>query len=115
MFWDNFVDACIANGTKPTPLLQELNISTGSIGRWKKGGAVTSDILTAISNRLNVSTDYLLTGKEHDSGDAYKGISNEERRLLSMYNSLSEIQRAKCYAYIQGMYDSSDKKEKSAV
>ena len=106
MFWDNLQEACKKNHIKVTPLLNELKLSSGNISRWRKGGAVTSDALLAIAERLQVSTDYLLTGKDFNSGNALSGISYDEQQLIKMYRSLSAAQQGRCYSYIQGMYDS---------
>lgn len=64
MFWDNFYNACQKKGIKPTPLVEELNISKGSITSWKNGGIPNGEALVKISEYLDVSIDYLLKGNE---------------------------------------------------
>ena len=59
MFWDNFKKICDEKGLKPTPVLKECGISTGSIGRWQKGASPYADAVLTIAEYLNCSTDVL--------------------------------------------------------
>jgi len=56
MFWDNFKKICDEKGLKPTPVLKECGISTGSIGRWQKGASPYADAVLTIAEYLNCST-----------------------------------------------------------
>lgn len=60
MFYDQLQEICRTRGIKPTNLLIELNLSTGSLSNWKKGVTPKGEILEKIATRLDVSTDYLL-------------------------------------------------------
>ncbi len=95
MFWDNLEAACKANGVKVTPLLKELNISTGNIGRWQKGGAVSSDIVGLLAKRLNVTADFLITGEHSVLDDADDGfrITQSEKDMVLMYRQLPDLQK----------------------
>ena len=109
MFWDNLIAECSRQGIKISPLLKELGISTGNLSSWKRGGNVHSDSLLALSQKLGVSTDYLLTGKRVSSQDAITCINRDEEVMLMMYRELTDYQKGKCFTYIQGMYDSIDR------
>ena len=64
-------------------LAEDLNISWEHLGRIERGDkSLSIDLLIVISDYFDVSTDYLLTGKE---------MSNERRRLLSVIRDLTEI------------------------
>lgn len=104
MFWDNLKIACSRNGTKVSPLLQDLGISTGNIGRWQKGGAISSEMLLRISERLDVSTDFLLTGK-NPSSDPSEALTREEQDLLDMYRDLPAGVQQLCMNYIKASHD----------
>ncbi len=95
MFWDNLEAACKANGIKVTPLLKELGISTGNIGRWQKGGSVTSDCVVTLAKRLNVTTDFLLTGehKIEGSGDPLPDATQAEVDMVLMFRQLPAAQK----------------------
>lgn len=60
MFWDNFYNACISKGIKPTALVQELGLARASVTPWKNGKIPNGEALIKIANRLDVSVDYLL-------------------------------------------------------
>lgn len=60
MFFDNLQYQCKEQNIKLTPLLIELNLSTGNIGKWKKGTLPNGEILIKLSDRLGCSVDYLL-------------------------------------------------------
>lgn len=61
MFFDNLTKICNEQNIKITPLLKELDISTGSISRWKNGVVPNGETLIKLSKRLNCSVDYLLS------------------------------------------------------
>lgn len=41
-------------------MLNQLELSKGNISNWKNGGMPSVEVLRQLSNRLSVSTDYLL-------------------------------------------------------
>ena len=70
-------------GLTQEKLAENLNISWEHMGRIERGEkSLSIDLLIVISDYFDVSTDYLLTGKE---------MSNERRRLLSVISELTEI------------------------
>lgn len=116
-FYENFIAACKLNHIRPTPLLQELGMSTGNTSRWKSGVAISSDILLKLSERLNVSIDYLLTGEnfvqrisksEDGTVDRFSPgsflISDFENELIHMFRVLSFEQQKACYGVIMSFY-----------
>lgn len=60
MFFSRLQERCAAQGIKLTPLLDELGISRGSIGRWKAGTVPNGETLLKLASRLDCSVDYLL-------------------------------------------------------
>ncbi|MDE5772384.1 MAG: helix-turn-helix domain-containing protein [Ruminococcus sp.] len=67
MFYDNLKTICEKQNLKITTIVIECGGAPGSINGWKKGSMPNSNIVIALAMRLNVSTDYLLLGKEHQS------------------------------------------------
>ena len=67
MFYDNLKTICEKQNLKITNIVIECGGAPGSINGWKKGSMPNSNIVIALAMRLNVSTDYLLLGKEHQS------------------------------------------------
>lgn len=60
MFFSRLQARCVAQGIKLTPLLDELGISRGSIGRWRAGTVPNGETLLKLAARLDCSVDYLL-------------------------------------------------------
>ncbi|MCM1316529.1 MAG: helix-turn-helix domain-containing protein [Alistipes senegalensis] len=67
MFYDNLKAICEKQNLKITNIVIECGGAPGSINGWKKGSMPNSSIVIALAMRLNVSTDYLLLGKEYQS------------------------------------------------
>lgn len=88
MFWDNFYKACLANGIKPTALVQELGLARASVTPWKNGKIPTGEALIKIANRLNVSVDYLL-GREELQAPATLELDPTTQVLVEHFNKLS--------------------------
>lgn len=93
MFYDNLKTACSNKGISITALLKELSISSANGTFWKRGSYPNGDILIKISNYLEVSTDYLLTGKEQSIQK--EQLSENERNLFEKYKQLNPANKAK--------------------
>lgn len=90
MFYDNLKAVCDRKGIKITPLVAECGGAKGSISNWRKGAVPNSDIVLKLAVRLNVSTDYLLTGN-----NSSVQLSEEQNKILSVFNSLSPIDKGR--------------------
>lgn len=104
MFWDNFKKVCDSMGLKPTPVLKEAGISTGSIGRWQAGSSPNADAVIALSEYLKCSTDLLLTGHEYSATEQFQ-ITGEERNFLSMFRSLPDAYREFIFGSVEAAYN----------
>lgn len=60
MNYVNFVKRCKEHGYTPSALVNELGISDGNLGSWKKGGNPSPAVLKRLSEKLQCSTDFLL-------------------------------------------------------
>ena len=68
-------------------LAEAIGIKPQNISAWSVRGTVPAgDICLMIADFLNVSAVWLITGKE-------EGMSNEEKKLLSIYQKLSAEQK----------------------
>lgn len=107
-FYDNFKQECRKESISPTALLKELNISTSKLTAWKNGSMPNSEYLIPISERLNVSIDYLLTGKEKSSSAEQtikEQLTPDERELMELYKSLSEKDKTRVTERARALYD----------
>lgn len=85
---------CKKNNIAITALEKELGFGRGSIGKMKNG-STSANRLQKIADYFNVSTDYLMTGKEEskkeelttkDERDIAKDLENIMRKLESGEN-----------------------------
>lgn len=68
-------------------LAESLNLRRPTLSDWKKNGAVPAgDICIKIAEYLNVSVEWLISGKE-------SGLSNEEKWLLAQWGQLDPTQQ----------------------
>lgn len=98
-FYDIFKQECVKSGISPTALLKELHISTSKLTAWKNGSMPNSEYLIPISEKLSVSIDYLLTGKEKSPSAEQTAkeqvLSKEEKELLGYFSVLPRDVRQK--------------------
>lgn len=69
---------CKENGTNISNLEKNLGIGNGNIRRWNIQNP-GSDKVIEVANALNVSIDWLLTGKEVGK------LSEDEQKLIDLY------------------------------
>lgn len=73
---------------KQSELAEYVGISRAAISDWKsKGTTPTAEFLVKICEFLNISLDYLLTGKESTP----KEITVEQQELLSLWDKLDDV------------------------
>ncbi|WP_049385687.1 helix-turn-helix domain-containing protein [Staphylococcus epidermidis] len=92
-------------GMSIAELERKLNLSNGSIARWKKS-APSSRGLTIIADYFDVSVDYLL-GREKDE---YSGEDKSEDILIMhrATENMTEAQRQKALTILETMFDDWD-------
>ena len=84
MFYDNFIRACQIKKQKPNPVAMQCGGTKSSATSWKNGASPNSDIVAKIAEYLEVSTDFLLLGKE-----TVEDLSPTEKELLNSFRKLS--------------------------
>lgn len=89
---ERIVDLCVKNNISQSRLERDLNISKGSVTKWKTQEPRHST-LEKVADYFNVSVEYLMTGEEKEGGEKYylndetakiaqKIFENKELRLL---------------------------------
>lgn len=75
-------------------------IKTNTISDWKtKGTNPSADNIVRICDFLQISTDYLLTGK--DNSPPSLSLRDDELELLRYYNALTILERGKVLARME--------------
>ena len=76
-------------GKKASALAEYLGIKPSSITGWKNEGSYpSSKYIQKISEFLNVSIEYLITGKDNLIPNSL-AITSEEQELLDLYSKLN--------------------------
>lgn len=83
-FYDRLHALCKEKNTTVSKMLNELGLSTGSTGNWKKGLLPKGDVLKKIADYLNTSIDYIV------SGEFKSNLSDDEKDLLKIYKQTPE-------------------------
>lgn len=98
MFYDNIYKICGDRGTTPTSVLKELGYSTGNVSKWKNGSVPNIDMALAISRKLGVSLDYLITleGPTFDSA-----LSESDQEWLEIIAHIPEDKQKMCKDFLR--------------
>ena len=97
-FIENFDAICNKYNIKPTNLILSCGGSKGMYTSWTKGSMPKSDIIIAMANYLNISTDKLLLGKDPEN-------TPEHQKLISLYDKLSSENKEMSFGLLEAMYD----------
>lgn len=86
---DRIIKLIEENGITAKKLTSDLEISSSSVSDWKKGkGKPSAEAIIKLANYFNVSTDYILLGKNKDS--SIIPSDDSEKKVLSTFRLLNE-------------------------
>lgn len=86
---DRIIKLIEENGVTAKKLTSDLEISSSSISDWKKGkGKPSAEAIIKLANYFNVSTDYILLGKNKDA--SIIPSDDSEKKVLSTFRLLNE-------------------------
>lgn len=110
MFFEVFSNLCDKRNVPKSKVLSDIGLSTGNLDKWKKGASINSDVVIKIAEYFNVSTDFLLMGKDNELS-----LNDNELELLKLFRELkTEKQQdrflGKMEMIIQEMIDQDMKK-----
>lgn len=99
MFWNNFIKLCVEHNTKPNPVAKALELSSGSVTKWKNGATPNDTTLKKIADYFGVPvsalTEDLSKQPATKSSPFLTTPENEkESRVLFAYRSQPEMQPA---------------------
>lgn len=84
-------------GKKASALAEYLGIKPSSITGWKNDGSYpSSKYIQKISEFLNISIEYLVTGKSDISAN-----NPDQQELLSLYSQLDERSKGEVIGFIK--------------
>ena len=106
---NNLKEIRVSKNLLQTKVAIDLNTTQETISSYETGRVFpSSDMLIKLANYYNTSIDYLLCRTKYNMPiDAIKpnNISENDFLLLNKINKLSNINRAKAEAYIDGLND----------
>ena len=94
-------------------ILRELHLSTSTLTDWERGkGNPSSSAIIKLAQYFNVSTDYLLLGKDTFSMEEITENSGKAglSQWVQYFYQLSEQERKLCIAFICGILAEKDLK-----
>ena len=110
MFYEQLKEACKNKKTSVTAVLKAINIGTANGTYWKNGSIPSSDIVVKLAEYLDVTTDYLLTGKESTSS-----LDEEDQECLDLFRSLSDKDKGKIIGRMETMIESYSPEVKEVI
>lgn len=97
-FWDRLVALCEANRTTPTTVVKELNIAPSGVTKWKCGSVPRDTTILKLARYFDVTVGYL---KGDEDAPIEKRLSEQAVELLSIFEQLSIVDRAKLLVYAE--------------
>ena len=88
MFGQRIQEARMSRGITQEEFAEEIDVSASYYQKLERGVRTCSlDILVCIAEHLNVSTDYLLTGKWSNTDEMKKALMESSRLLQKLADS----------------------------
>lgn len=85
-------------------LAMELNITQAAVSKYELGLSEPDiSMLKNIANYFHVSVDYLIGFSDEPISCSKSDIPSEELMLINNYRRLSEFQKSRLEAYLQGL------------
>lgn len=99
---NNIKLARIKKGLSVKELASVIGVSSSAVSQWENGSkSPRADKLKAISEALEVSTEYLLNGKEEDPVQI--DMDRIDKALLKELKDITPSERQKLLAFIAGL------------
>lgn len=97
-------------GKKQKELSKFTGISTSTISAWNKRGTdPAAEYISTIADFFEVSTDYLLTGKEKSSQEEH--LSENELEMLEIFQKFNDREQIKLIGKLEELYRQKQIKE----
>lgn len=109
-YYENIDNVCKQKGTSISAVLSECGLSKSHGTNWKKGTIPNVDTILKIAEHLNVSTEYLLTGKEYNPDNKIV-LSTDEINFLNQYRYLNDDYKKALHATANKLLNSQKEME----
>lgn len=118
LFYDKLQERCHELNIRVTPLVNELGISSGAIGRWKSGTLPNGETLLKLAARLNCSVDYLLgvtDQKEKPTPVSEDGQNEKVQRFMALVEGLTSDQQELLLSQLQAWNEQNQRQAPAAL
>lgn len=99
--FNRLIIICEKKNTTVSNLIDMVESSRSAINAWKKGN-IAANVLPQITQLLNISFDYLLTGKEKSPSPE---LTEEEQKCLEVFDRLEPDDRIRFIAKMEQRYE----------
>lgn len=106
MFWKIYNALCAQEGLSANAIAKKLNISSGTLTKWKNGTIPQNATLKKIAQYFNVSVEYL---KGEEEAPKSYSITEQEKILLDSFRSTTELGRQKIIQSVLNICDEIEK------
>jgi len=100
LFYKRILELCDKQNIKITTLIENFDMSSGNLSRWKGGTNPNSEILVKFAEYFNVSTDYLL-GIEKPAQKNERVLSENELKIRKIVADFTPEEFAKVQDYLE--------------
>lgn len=93
LFYEIFSEICYLNGTSPSAVARELNISMGTVANWKQGGVPQSATIRKIEDRFKIeggTINGILAGLESPYSHDYY-VENWRTLIKAMFPNTKSL------------------------
>lgn len=97
--FNRLIIICEKKNTTVSNLIDMVESSRSAINAWKKGN-IAANVLPQITQLLNISFDYLLTGKEKSPSPE---LTEEEQEGLEAFKELHKDDQILAIGYMKGL------------
>lgn len=93
------------SGKMDKEIINATGLSQTALSEWRNGRAYPStNAIIKLAEYFNVSTDYLLNGKEFEITDV-AGLDPEWRKIIEKIAAMPDNEKKECTAYIKGFIE----------
>lgn len=105
-FFNNYVNACNSKSLDAKAIAESFDISKNTFKNWENGSIPKAEMIVNLANRVGVSTDYLLLGKE-------ASLTPEEQQLVTNFSSLNSDNQIRVLERIKTLLEIQDEEHKN--
>lgn len=105
ILFGNIKKLCKSKNVSISKMLEDCKLNKSTVDNIKKGSIPSADKISKIAKYLNVSTDFLLTGKEKTADGSE--LTAVDKEVIEIVSTLSEEKKMIAYKMLKTLQDES--------